>query len=558
MNTTVLTREQLEERLAALHRASLDLVQDISLESLLTKIAELACQQANAQYAAVGVLDADEQLEAFIPVGMSPEEIAKMPHPPKGMGLIGALMVSQEPIRIPHISADPRSAGFPANHPAMESFLGVPIRQGDQLLGQIYLTNKIGATDFTSEDQLVIETLAAYAAAAITNARSYSQLLQRDQILTQHNNNQALLNELATTLATSTTLEQVLEKALAHVTDYLHLEAAEIFLRQEGSKTLKLALHRSEKIQNLWVKTSFVLGDGLVGRTAKESVPAVIDIQKDESQYIHKDAIDQQLKYVACFPLLGRRGVIGILCAANSHPQPPDELEMQFFNALSFWIGTSIENINLNQDQRRLAILEERERIGMDLHDGAIQSMYAVGLTLEHARLLLTEDTQAARQRIEQAILDLNSTIRDIRAYILDLRPRQLHDQRLMQGIQRLVAEFRANTSVEVTLEGPADGMEKVPEAMAIALFHICQEALANVAKHARARKVEITLWTSADRALLEIHDDGRGFAPDHIRQTIGHGLSNMYTRARNVGGDLEINAEPGQGTHILAWVPLE
>ena len=261
---------------------------------------------------------------------------------------------------------------------------------------------------------------------------------------------------------------------------------------------------------------------------------------------------------MACFPLTGRSEVLGVLCVASSQENPLDELEMQFLTAISFWVGTAIENVRLNVQQRRLAVLEERERIGMDLHDGIIQDIYAVGLTLEHARLLLTDDPAATRQRIEQAISDLNSTIRDIRAYILDLRPRKLHEENLMDGLRRLVAEFRANTLVEVTIQGP--GRREAcpcPQARALVLFHICQEALANIAKHAHARHVNVSLWTTSDRVLLEVSDDGRGFDLDS---------RSAHPRARPVqhadprplaGGEVEITSEAGTGTTILVWVPL-
>ena len=164
----------------------------------------------------------------------------------------------------------------------------------------------------------------------------------------------------------------------------------------------------------------------------------------------------------------------------------------------------------------------------------------------------MVDDTDKAYKRIEQAIEDLNSTIRDIRSYILDLRPHQLHDENLMRGVRRLVSEFRANTLVEVSLQGPTDGMADLPDAQAMALFHICQEALANVAKHAHANHVYVNLWTTADRALLEVRDDGRGFNLDQVRQTLGHGLSNMSTRARNVGGDVDLSTELGEGSSVL------
>ena len=247
-----LTVEQLEERLAALHRASLELVQDISLDSLLYRIGVTAAEQASARYAAVGVLDEDGGLERFIPVGMTDEEIAQLEHSPRGLGLIGALMRSAETIRIPDITKDARRVGFPQNHPMMTTFLGVPIRQGNRPLGQIYLTNKTDDKNFNDDDQLVIETLAAYAAIAISNARLYKQLIRRDKVLTRRNENLALLNELATTLVTSTDEDDALARSLVQVMDYLGMEAGEIYLRQGDSKNLNRVQHRSKSLTALF------------------------------------------------------------------------------------------------------------------------------------------------------------------------------------------------------------------------------------------------------------------------------------------------------------------
>jgi two-component system sensor histidine kinase DevS len=555
---TTLTCEQLEERLAALHRASLELVREISLETLLERIAQLACEQSAARYGAVGVLDEDGNLQHFITVGMSERERRKVAHPPRGQGLIGALMHSKEAIRVPNIAEDPRSAGFPPNHPVMTTFLGVPIRQGDQQLGQIYLTDKQDGAEFTLEDQQVIETLASYAAVAITNARLYTRLLEREQVLTRRTENLTLINELAGTLASSSDIDQILDKALTQVMDHLKVEVGEVFLRQGDSRMLSMVQHRSQLISLLFSKTRFTLGEGMIGMTAQSGQPRLLTLPTTNGNDLHWSVDETDLRQIACFPLSGRRETLGVLCVATVREQPLDELEIQFLTAISAWIGTVIENIRLNLQQRRLAVMEERERIGMDLHDGVIQSIYAVGLTLEHARLLMKEDVEKATESINQAISDLNSTIRDIRAYILDLRPRQLHDDNLMQGIQRLVSEFRANTLVDVSLQGPSDNLANLPDTQALALFHICQEALANVAKHARARHVEVSLWTTAERALLEVRDDGRGFDAARVRMTLGHGLSNMQTRARNVGGDVEISSEPGNGATVLAWVPLK
>lgn len=377
----LLTREQLQERLIALHRASLELVKDTSLDHLLERIAQTACEQADANYAALGVLSEDGKLEKFIAVGMTKDEIKKIAHPPIGKGLIGELMDTEVPLRIPKISEHPNSVGFPPYHPEMHSFLGVPIRAANRQLGQIYLTDKLGANEFTADDEKIIQMLAAYAAAAIQNARLY-------------------------------------------------------------------------------------------------------------------------------------------------------------------------------ENTGRLAVLEERDRIGMDLHDGVIQSIYGVGLSLENVLLSLNEDSSDAKQRVQIAIDGLNQVIRDLRSYILDLRPRKMGEDGLVSGVKRLVAEFRANTFAEVSLVNPEHELKNLPEPSSLGLFHICQEALANVAKHAKAKNVQISLWQTKDRALMEIRDDGVGFEMEKINASIGHGLANMQTRAHSVGGDVEISSHVNEGTTILVWVP--
>jgi len=379
----LLTREQLQDRLIALHNASLELVKDVSLDHLLERIAKLACEQADARYAALGVLDEDGKLVKFISVGMTDDEIKLLAHPPVGRGLIGELMSTEVPLRIPVIQEHPHSSGFPAYHPSMTSFLGVPIRAANRQLGQIYLTDKIGAPEFTPDDEKIIQMLAAYATAAIQNAR-------------------------------------------------------------------------------------------------------------------------------------------------------------------------------LHENTHRLAVLEERERIGMDLHDGIIQSIYGVGLSLESALHSFEEDPTDAKIRVQHSIESLNQAIRDLRAYILDLRPRQMGSEGLISGLNRLITEFRANTLAKVQLTGTDNEIKELPPSHSMVLFHICQEALANIAKHAKAKQVDISLWSTDERVLMEIHDNGKGFEMEKMSVTIGHGLANMQTRARSVGGDVDISSVIGEGTTVLTWVPRD
>jgi signal transduction histidine kinase len=192
----------------------------------------------------------------------------------------------------------------------------------------------------------------------------------------------------------------------------------------------------------------------------------------------------------------------------------------------------------------------------MDLHDGIIQAIYGVGLSLEGALHSMDESPAEAKDRIQHSIAGLNQAIRDLRAYILDLRPRQMGNDGLLSGLKRLATEFRTNSMTEVVLVGPESELIDLPPSQALALFHICQETLANTAKHAKAKKVEISLWSTEDRVLMEIHDDGKGFDMEAMNLNIGHGLANMQTRAQSVGGDVDISSIAGEGTTVMAWVP--
>jgi two-component system, NarL family, sensor histidine kinase DevS len=554
----ILTREQLEERLAALHKASLELVSSLSSDTVLEHIVELACEQVDASYALLGVVDDQGKLIKYVHRGMPEELVKKMPHPPVGRGLIGALQKEKRTIRLPDILSDSRSVGFPPHHPEMRSFLGVPILQANHVLGQLYLTDKRSGSEFTEDDERIIEMLAAYAAAAITNARLYEGILERDQTLIQRNEDLGLLNDVAAALTNSLDIDEILEQTLNHVMSYLDVEAGEILLREEESDVLRLALHRGEAPDAFWTRENFRMGESLIGRVAQNGQPLVSNSLETEMHFMRRSVVEAGFNCLACIPLTSaRKKVVGVMSVLTRSRRNFEEREITLLSAIGAWAGTAIENAQLHRQARRIAVLEERERIGMDLHDGIIQSIYAVGLNLDYARVSMHETPLKAQEKIEQAIEGLNSAIRDIRSYILDLRPRQFNEaENLLRGVQHLIDEFRANSTVETSLTGSDTNPVDLPVAHSTALFHICQEALANVAKHAKAGRVDINLWSTEERVLLEIIDNGRGFDLTRMSTTLGHGLSNMHRRARKVGGDVEISSVPGEGTTILAWVP--
>lgn len=553
-----LSCEDLQERLLALHRANLDLIKDISLDTLLNRIARVAQEQASAKYAALAVLDTEGKIEKFVTVGMTKSQRAKMDHEPQGLGLLGALMNTEEPIRLPRLQDDPRSAGFPKHHPPMRSFLGVPILAATQQLGQIYLTNKIGEDAFSEEDEQIIQMLAGYAAAAIQNARLYQNLQERDIALTQRSEDLSLLNDIAAALVPTLGLDEIVNKTLALVMDYLHVEAGEIFLLDEEQDTLRLVLHRGEAAEAFWARSRFKLGEGVVGRAAAQQETMTGEARSKEIGDIRPAVVKAGFRQFVCLPLTSGDKTIGVLSTAKRGNEPFDDRSIQLLDAVGNWAGLAIENSRLHTDARRLAVLEERERIGMDMHDGVIQSIFGVGLALENVYHLVDEDPEQAKIGIKKSIDGMNQAIRDLRTYILDLRPRQLGEENLLVGLRRLITEYRVNTLAEAMLTGKNSDVTALQQKEARALFHIAQEALANTAKHAKAKRVSVNVWRTTDRVLLEIEDNGKGFDLAKMSMTIGHGLSNMHTRIRNAGGDVEITSAPGEGTTVLAWLPYQ
>ena len=552
-----LTREQLQDRMVALYEANLELVRDVSLESLLERIAESARKQVDARYAALGVLDDQGKLKQFITVGITPEEIIRIPHSPEGRGLVGALMKGGKTIRLAEIRNDKRSVGFPPGHPAMHSFLGVPILHDKLQLGQIYLTEKQDGQGFTEEDELIIKMLASSAAAAIHNAGIYENLVAHEKVLTRRNEDLALLNHIGASLTSSLDLDELLNKTLAQLLAHFQVEAGEIFLLDKESQTLRLMLHRGQAAEAFWTRSHFEIGEGVPGLVAKTMSPVFVnDLGKDE-RFLREAVVKAGFKQMASIPLTAPGELVGVLTIASRSLKALEEHDVQLLLSIGTWAGTAIENARLHTNARRLAVLEERERIGMDLHDGIIQSIYGVGLSLENVRHLMKEDLAVADTHIQASIENLNATIRDLRTYILDLKPRQLKGSSLLEGIQKLVSEFKQNTKTSISFSEPRDkSVEAIPQAHALTIFLICQEALANVAKHANAKQVSVTLWTTSDRVLLEVKDDGAGFDDAHISKSVGHGLANMLTRVHNVAGDLDISSATGEGTTILAWVP--
>jgi two-component system sensor histidine kinase DevS len=551
------TKKDLEEQIGSLYQATKDLVGDFSLETLLSRIVRLAQAQVEAEYAALAIRDENGKVTQFIHSGMSEEELHLMPHPPQGKGLLGELQQKHEVIRIPNISEDPRSAGFPPYHPEMTSMLGVPISTGEKILGQIYLTNKISGSEFTLDDERLMKTLAAYAAVAITNTQLTNDIIERDKTVKQHYEDLSLIHDLAQGIASSWDIKEIMSLTLKYVLQYLEIETGEIFLRDRGARELRLSLLRGDDFEAFYTKNVYHIGDGIVGKAAGLNKTLVVYNLDTDPRVMRPALAKAGYTCQAVIPLQATREVVGVMTLSSKKVRVFTVRELDMLTTIGMWAGTAIQNALLQQQTKHLAVLEERERIGMDLHDGVIQSLYSLGLTLDYVKAVLDEDPKEVQEKLDYATSSINSTIMDIRAYISDLRPRQMQESKsFKENLDLLLEELEKLAKVKTSLKDETTTPLDISDSSRLALFHIAQESISNTARHAQAKQMDLRLWEEDGRIYLEISDDGQGFNIDKTTANLGHGLANMQRRSRKAGGGLEIDSSPGKGTRVTAWVP--
>jgi signal transduction histidine kinase len=221
--------------------------------------------------------------------------------------------------------------------------------------------------------------------------------------------------------------------------------------------------------------------------------------------------------------------------------------------------GIAMENARLHEQLQRLAVVDERERISKDLHDGIIQNMYAVGLSLEDVPELMVEDRAEAAARVERAIDAIHLAIQDIRNFIFGLRPELLEGTSLVGGLAALVEEYRHNMIVDLELHVP-DAIIEPPSEAGSHLLAIVSESLSNVARHSQASRASVALVTEGDGDVpaleLTIEDNGIGFDPDGVVKLGHQGLANTRERAASIGGTVTIDSRPGAGTRVIVRVP--
>jgi len=365
------------------------------------------------------------------------------------------------------------------------------------------------------------------------------------------------LNEAAIAITAELSLDRVLQRIVALARDLANARYGALGVpdAQGGLEQFVTSGMTAEEVKHVG---HLPRGEGLLGLLLREPHPIrVADIGADPRSAGFCENHPPMRSFLGV-PIVSHGRLLGNLYLTDKIDAPEfDASDERLITMLAAHAAIAIDNARLYREVGRLAVIEERERIGMELHDGIIQSIYAVGLTLEYASLVLDEQPQAARERLGQAIAALNDVIRDIRSYILDMRPQRFAGKDLAAGLRDLARAFRANTFINVDLQVDQETSTALDQNRATGLLHIAQEGLANVAKHARARTVSLSLLRDGDTLILELKDDGAGFDPLTVTPYAGHGMRNMEERARLLKGEWRVESAPGAGARIQVRVPF-
>ena len=366
------------------------------------------------------------------------------------------------------------------------------------------------------------------------------------------------LFELGEEVTASPEMQGLLDSIVGRARDLLHTDIAALMLLSEDGQELRMAAQSG--LQTPALRTLTLLRDrGLQGLALEMGAPVLVsDYQSDErlKDRPAKLVAEEKLVSLVAVPFSGKGRTLGTLTVGNRRRTVFTGRQAELLRNFAHWTAVVVETSRLYEQLQNLALFEERERIGMDLHDGAIQSIYAVVLRLEDCVERLGERPEKVAPGLEKAMDDLNKVIQDIRSYIFDLRP-EVQQGDITSALQDLVQGVRVNALIDtdLTVEGDLNGA--LTEEQAMSLFRIAQEAMSNVTRHAQASSLRVSLATGPRSVRLEIADDGIGFDPAAERPADRRGLRNMEERARGLGASLSVESVSGSGTQVRVELPL-
>jgi len=530
-----------QERVQGLVDAFLSVSTGLDLDSTLRRIVEAAIGLVDARYGALGVLARGGGLSAFIHVGMDPEAAARMPHLPEGKGVLGQVITEPYPLRVTDLSAHPASVGFPAGHPPMRTFLGVPVLVRGEVYGNLYLTEKRQG-DFTAEDEAVLTALAGAAGIAIDNARLFEEgEVRRRWTAAAGDVRERLLGDAPPAAA--------LDLIVSRVRELTDADAVWLLVgpdQQDGRYEFRAQAGTGlEEVEGSRILPSEA---PLLAAVAEARSVVVLDMSG-----LAYEGPNAHVGWGPCIavPLPGGQAEDALLIAGRRVGGQPFESSLAaLVSTFADQMAVALDLAAQQRTARRLDVFEDRDRIAQDLHDLVIQRVFAAGLSLQSV-LPRIADPQAQR-RIREVVQQLDGTVRDIRTTIFDLHTDETDaGTSLRRRLLDIVTETAGqDLSPTVRMSGAVDNL--ITGELAADVEAVTREGVSNSVRHSGARHVTVTLDVT-DEVVLEVVDDGRGIDPRAARS----GLRNLTDRASRRGGGATVEAVAEGGTLLRWWAPL-
>jgi signal transduction histidine kinase len=543
----------IDER-ARLHRlieAGIALSSELSLDGLLQRLAETAAELTGARYAGLGVIDpTGRELERFITHGIDPETHAAIGDLPRGRGILGVLIRESRPLRLEDIAEDPRSVGFPPHHPPMKTFLGVPVILRGVAYGNLYLTEKEGGADFTSEDEEIVTLLASQAAVAIENARLYESSRAWARQLES-------LNEITAAMVSEVEPRKLLDLVVSRLRDLVDARVVAVWLpTPDGS--LELAATDGELADQL-VGFRMPLDRSKAGRVFTQGSSVRVDSLLDDPEVDPELTRRAKARSGLWVPLLARGKTIGVLMALDRREFDPRFSDSDVRLAETFAdraaVAVDLSERVARDTVRRIVETQEveRRRLARELHDQTAQALTSILLGLKRIEEgTESEDVRAATGELRELVV---AALQDVRRLAVELRPRALDDFGLVPALERLTSGIAEQTGLVVELESRLPE-KRLPDDVETIVYRVVQEALNNVVKHAEAKHVSVVLHEKNGAITAVIEDDGRGFSPGS-GENGGVGLIGMRERVALVDGRLTVESGKGAGTTVVVEVPM-
>jgi signal transduction histidine kinase len=516
----------------------------LDLQTVLHRIIGAAVKLVDARYGALGVIDDVRLLSQFLTVGIDDATAAEIGPLPRGGGILGLLIDEPRPLRLHDLNDHPAAFGFPAHHPPMRSFLGVPIRVRDEVFGNLYLTEKVGGADFDEEDERVVLALAAAAGVAIENARLYDDVRHRQRWL------QASA-EVTTALLSGTEPDEVLQLVAARARDLAEADFAAIVLPLGDTLVIEVANGESaERVTGRRIDPqASLIGDAFRGGTTI----AIDDIHQSPHWPTNSEALDD-FGPIIIVPLVAGGGARhGVLWVGNLvGGRRFRDAHRAMLEAFADQAALGLELARQRRETEQLSLFRDRDRIARDLHDTVIQRLFATGMQLESSMRFMTGPE--ASERVQSAVSDLDKTIKEIRSTIYSLQrsdrsPSSSLRARIVELIEELTPALGFTPNLR--LEGLVD--TRVSTDVGENLLPVLREALSNTARHARADRADVSVVVDDDSVTLTVTDDGVGLPADGRRS----GLANLDARASALGGMFTAHHAPEGGTEVSWRVPL-